>query len=94
MASIDNSIGGAAGNASSGQEPIDEEPDFSPSPIMDNEVRLFVFLLSWVQQEHSVNPYCRAERALNGQTDKLNFCTSLAPPYVIHLESLALLLLQ
>ena len=70
MASVDNSIGGAAGDASSGpagdassgQEPIDVEPGSSPSP-MGNEVRHFVFLLSWVQQEHSVNPYCCAERA-------------------------------
>ncbi|CAM9750998.1 unnamed protein product, partial [Ascophyllum nodosum] len=36
MASVDNSIGGAAGDASSGQEPIDVEPGSSPSP-MDNE---------------------------------------------------------
>ena len=42
MASVDNSIGGAAGDASSGQEPIDVEPGSSPSP-MDNEVRHFVF---------------------------------------------------
>ena len=70
MASVDNSIGGAAGDASSGQEPIDVEPGSSPS-LMDNEVRHFVFLLSWVQQEHSVNPYCCAERALKGQFDKL-----------------------
>ena len=62
MASVDNSIGGAAGDASSGQEPIDVEAGSSPSP-MDNEVRHFVFLLSWVQQEHSVNPYCCAELA-------------------------------
>ena len=82
MASVDNSIGGAAGDASSGQEPIDVEPGSSLSP-MNNEVRHFVFLLSWVQQEHSVNPYCCAERALKGQmkgqTDQLYFCTSLAP---------------
>ena len=52
MASVDNSIGGAAGDASSGQEPIDVEPGSSRSP-MDNEVRHFVFLLFWVQQEHS-----------------------------------------
>ena len=45
MASVDNSIGGAAGDASSGQEPIDVEPGSSPSP-MDNEARHFVFLLS------------------------------------------------
>ena len=93
MASVDNSIGGAAGDASSGQEPIDVEPGSSPSP-MDNEVRPFVFLLAWVQQEHSVNPYCCAERALKGQTDKLYSCTSLAPPNVILADSLALLLLQ
>ena len=93
MASVDNSIGGAAGDASSGQEPIDVESGSSPSP-MDNEVRHFVFLLSWVQREHSVNPYCCAERALKGQTDKLYFCTSLAPPNVILSDSLALLLLQ
>ena len=93
MASVDNSIGGAAGDASSGQEPIDVEPGSSPSP-MDNEVRHFVFLLSWVQQEHSVNPYCCAERALKDQTDKLYFCTSLAPPDVILSDSLALLLVQ
>ena len=43
MASVDNSIGGAAGDvSSSGQEPIDVEPGSSPSP-MDNEVRHFVF---------------------------------------------------
>ena len=95
MASVDNSIGGAAGDASSsGQEPIDVEPGSSPSPSMDNEVRHLVFLLSWVQQEHSVNPYCCAERALKGQTDQLYFCTSLAPPNVILSDSLALLLLQ
>ena len=40
MASVDNSIGGAAGDASSGQEPIDVEAGSSPSP-MDNEVRHF-----------------------------------------------------
>ena len=62
MASVDNSIDGAAGDASSGQEPIDVEAGSSPSP-MNNEVRHFVFLLSWVQQEHSVNPYCYAELA-------------------------------
>ena len=33
-------------------------------------------------------------RALKGQTDKLYFCTSLAPSYVIPSGSLALLLLQ
>ncbi|CAM9612844.1 unnamed protein product, partial [Ascophyllum nodosum] len=38
MAPVDNSIGGAAGDASSGQEPIDVEPGSSPSP-MDNEVK-------------------------------------------------------
>ena len=42
MVSVDNSIGGAAGDASSGQEPIDVEPGSSPSP-MDNEMRHFVF---------------------------------------------------
>ena len=57
MASVDNSIGGAAGDASRGQEPIDVEPGSSPGP-MDNEVRHFVFFLSWVQQELSVNSYC------------------------------------
>ena len=93
MASVDNSIGGAAGDSSSGQEPIDVEPGSSPS-LMDNEVRHFVFLLSWVQQEHSVNPYSCAERALKGQTDKLYFCTSLAPLNVILSDSLALLFLQ
>ena len=35
-----------------------------------------------------------SERALKGQTDKLYFCTSLAPPNVIPSDSLALLLLQ
>ena len=94
MASVDNSIGGAAGDASSGQEPIDVEPGSSASPSMDNEVRHFVFLLSRVQQEHSVNLYCCAERALKGQTDQLYFCTSLATPNVILSDSLALLLLQ
>ena len=43
MASVDNSIGGAAGYASSGQEPIDVEPGSSPSLSIDNEVRHFVF---------------------------------------------------
>ena len=33
-----------------------------------------------------------SERVLKGQTDKLYFCTSLAPPNVIPLGSLALLL--
>ena len=94
MASVDNSIGGATGYASSGQEPIDVEPGSSPRLSIDNEVRHFVFLLSWIQQEHSVNPYCCAERALKGQTDQLYFCTSLAPPNVILSDSLALLLLQ
>ena len=35
-----------------------------------------------------------SERALKGQTDKLYFCTSLAPSNVIPSDSLALLLLQ
>ena len=35
-----------------------------------------------------------SERALKGQTDKLYFCTTLAPPNVISSDSLALLLLQ
>ena len=35
-----------------------------------------------------------SERALKGQTDKLYFCVSLAPPNVIPSGSLALLLLQ
>ena len=43
MASVDNSIGGAAGYASSGQEPIDVEPGSSPRLSIDNEVRHFVF---------------------------------------------------
>ena len=42
IASVDNSIGGAAGDASSGQEPIDVEPGSSPSP-MDNEVVTLFF---------------------------------------------------
>ncbi|CAM9881097.1 unnamed protein product, partial [Ascophyllum nodosum] len=37
MASVDNSIGGAAGYASSGQEPIDVEPGSSPRLSIDNE---------------------------------------------------------
>ena len=94
MASVDNSIGGAVGYASSGQEPIDVEPGSSPRLSIDNDVRHFVFLLSWIEQEHSVNPYCCAERALKGQTDQLYLCTSLAPPNVILSDSLALLLLQ
>ena len=43
MAFVDNSIGGAAGDVSSGQEPIDVEAGSSPSPV-DNEVRHFVFV--------------------------------------------------
>ena len=35
-----------------------------------------------------------SERALKDQTDKLHFCTSLAPSNVIPSDSLALLLLQ
>ena len=35
-----------------------------------------------------------SERALKGQTDKLYFCTSLAPSNVIPSDSLALLLLH
>ena len=35
-----------------------------------------------------------SERTLKGETDKLYFCTSLAPPNVISSGSLALLLLQ
>ena len=35
-----------------------------------------------------------SERALKGQTDKLYFCTSLAPSNVIPSDSLALLIVQ
>ena len=76
MASVDNSIGGAAGDASSGQEPIDVEAGSSPSP-MDNEVRHFVFLLSWVQQEDLVNPCCCAELATTLNTYTHSFCSLL-----------------
>ena len=43
MASVDNSIGGAAGDASSGQEPIDVEPGSSASLLVGELTRVNSF---------------------------------------------------
>ena len=52
MASVENSIDGAAGDASSEQEPIDVEAGSSPSPVLF-AIFLFAIFLSKNKARHA-----------------------------------------